>query len=58
MKKQSKSKKEVIHMAYEYPCSHCGFVEFACGEDGFGNNFTTDETKVTCKSCKEEIKNP
>lgn len=55
-----KKKKKLVHMAYEYPCTHCGYVDVECGEEVVDNSgtdgWTMDEKKVTCKECKHSIK--
>jgi len=55
-----KKLKKIIHMAYDYPCSHCGYVDVECGEEVVDNsgtdNWTMDAKKVTCKECKKLLK--
>lgn len=58
--KPLKKKKKIVHMAWEYPCIHCGYVETECGEEVVDNSgtddWTMDEKKVTCKECKSSLK--
>ncbi len=47
---------KTIHMADDYPCPACGYVETLCGlTDVESDEFTLDEDKVTCKDCFKEI---
>ncbi len=58
-KKLNPMKNKLVHYAMEYPCSHCGYIECLCDEAGIKNeevNWTEDETKVTCKICKKELR--
>jgi len=57
---KSRNKKKIVHMAYDYPCIHCGYVDVECGEEVVDNSgtddWTMDEKKVTCKECKSSLK--